>query len=137
MSKERFLVARRRLLAAACCRRVERTARLGDPAKLTVMCLGGTWGNSIAEAIGKPFTAQSGASIAYDQRPNAQEVVALFAMRDHPSVDVCEVGGPIEGKTLAGGLLAPLDPAIMTNAVDILPIYKTQFIAYRLSCRSR
>lgn len=100
--------------------------------RLTVMCLGGSWGDSIAAAIGKPFTAQTGVPVAYDNRPNAQQVAALLAMRDNPTVDTVEIGGPTEGKTVAAGLLAPLDPAVVTNAADILPAYRTKLFAYRL-----
>jgi putative spermidine/putrescine transport system substrate-binding protein len=55
-----------------------------------------------------------------------------MAMRNDPTVDVIEVGGPTLGKSLAAGLLAPLDPAIVTNAADVLPAYRTPYVAHRL-----
>ena len=54
--------------------------------KLTVMSVGGSWGTAIKEMIGDPLAKQEGAMIAYDQRPNAQQVAALQAMRGSPTV---------------------------------------------------
>lgn len=131
MSQPERIGRRRLALGAAALLGLHRRAE-AQSRRLTVMCLGGTWGESIDTAIGTPFKVQTGATIAYDNRPNAQQVVALLAMRNRPTIDVAEIGGPTEGKTVAAGLIAPMDPGIVTNAADILPAYRTPLFAYRL-----
>src|SRR5262245_36957046 len=49
--------------------------------KITVMTIGGSWGDSIRDLIAKPFTEKHKVEVAFDQRPNAQQLAALQAMR--------------------------------------------------------
>lgn len=99
--------------------------------KLTVMTVGGSWGKAIQDMIGKPFTAKYNAETAYDQRPNAQQIAALEAMRANPAVDTIEIGGPRLGQAVALGLIEPIDPARVPNFALVEPAYKDKHVANR------
>ena len=99
--------------------------------KFTVMALGGSWGAAIKDYIATPFAKAQGVEIAYDERPNAQQVAALQAMRGNPSVDVVELGATRMGQAIALGLVERIDPARAPNFAAVEPAYKNPYYADR------
>jgi len=99
--------------------------------KFTIMALGGSWGDAIKEHIARPFGQKAGVELAYDERPNAQQLAALQAMRANPSVDVVELGGPRLGQAIALDLIEPLDAQRMPNYAAVHPANKNKFYADR------
>ena len=99
--------------------------------KFTVMALGGSWGAAIKDYIATPFAKAQGAEMAYDERPNAQQVAALQAMRGNPSVDVVELGATRMGQAIALGLVERIDPVRVPNFAAVEPAYKNPYYADR------
>jgi putative spermidine/putrescine transport system substrate-binding protein len=99
--------------------------------KFTVMAVGGSWGTAIKELIGDPFAKANGAEIAYDQRPNAQQLAAIQAARGNPTVDVVELGSTRMGQAIALDLVERIDPAKVPNFAAVDPAYKNPFYADR------
>lgn len=104
---------------------------LAQSRRFTIMALGGSWGDAIKEHIARPFAKQAGLELAYDERPNAQQLAALQASRNNPTVDVVELGGPRLGQAIALDLVEPLDPQRMPNYAAVYPAHKTRFYADR------
>jgi len=96
------------------------------------MMVGGSWGDSIKKMIAEPFAAENGVTMAYDQRPNAQQIASLVAMRGNPTVDCVEVGGPRLGQALALDLFEELDTGIVTHFDSILPSFRNSRFAGRI-----
>src|SRR4051812_38791102 len=99
--------------------------------KFTVMALGGSWGTAIKDFIGTPFAKANGVEMAYDERPNAQQVAALQAMRGNPSVDVVELGATRMGQAIALGLVERIDPAQAPNFALVEAPYRNPYYADR------
>ena len=99
--------------------------------KFTIMALGGSWGAAIKEYIATPFAKAQGVEIAYDERPNAQQLAALQAMRGNPSVDVVELGATRMGQAIALGLVERIDPARVPNFAAVESAYKNPYYADR------
>jgi len=97
----------------------------------TVMALGGSWGAAIKEHIGDPFAKANGVNVAYDQRPNAQQLAALQAMRCKPTVDVVELGATRMGQAIALGLVEPISPERVPNFAAVAPAHKNPHYADR------
>lgn len=102
-----------------------------QPKKLTVMAVGGTWGAAIKEYIGDPFSRKHGIEVAYDQRPNAQQIAALQAMRGRPTIETVELGSTRLGHAISLGLLAPINPKNAPNFAAVDPAYKNPYYADR------
>jgi putative spermidine/putrescine transport system substrate-binding protein len=98
---------------------------------LTIMTVGGSWGDSIRELIAEPFARQHDLRLAWDNRPNAQQIAAIQAMRGNPSVDTAEMGGPRLGHAISLGLLDPIDPKKAPNFARIHPNFKNDYWAAR------
>lgn len=99
--------------------------------KFTVMAVGGSWGTAIKEMIGDPFAKANGVDVAYDQRPNAQQLAAIQAARANPTVDVVELGTTRMGQAIALDLVERIDPAKAPNFAAVGDAYKNPFYADR------
>jgi putative spermidine/putrescine transport system substrate-binding protein len=97
----------------------------------TVMTVGGTWGDAIRRIIAEPFAARHNLRLAFDNRPNAQQLAVLQASRGRPTVDTVELGGPRLGQSISLGLVAPIDQALAPNHARVFPTLKTAHWAAR------
>lgn len=102
-----------------------------ERATLTIMDVGGSWGDSINRLIAKPFAKKHSLELAYDHRPNAQQIAAIRAMRGNPSVDTVEVGGTHMANAILLGLVDPIDPKKVPNYTHIFPAFKNKYWAAR------
>jgi putative spermidine/putrescine transport system substrate-binding protein len=105
-------------------------ARADGPA-FTIMMVGGTWGDAIRKILCEPFAAKHGLTLAFDNRPNAQQLAVLQASRGKPSIDTIELGGPRLGQATALGLIDKINPALAPNFNRIFPALKDEFWAAR------
>ncbi len=111
---------------------VLRAAGAADrPKKITVMAVGGSWGDAIREFIGDPFGKKHGIEVAYDQRPNAQQIAALQAMRGNPTIETVELGSTRLGHAIALDLLAPINPKNAPNFAAVDPAHRNPYYADR------
>lgn len=126
-----FNLSRRALLAGSSALIWAGGPAFAQRGKFTIMALGGSWGDAIKESIARPFGAVANVELAYDERPNAQQLAALQAMRSNPSVDVVELGGPRLGQAIALDLIEPLDGMRMPNYAAVHDTNKNRFYADR------
>lgn len=98
---------------------------------LTVMTVGGSWGDAIKKMIAEPFAAKYGASLAWDNRPNSQQIAAIHAMGGNPSADTAEMGGSRVGHAMSLGLLEKIDVAKAPNFGRVHPAFKNDYWAAR------
>ena len=102
------------------------------PATLTVMTVGGSWGDSIKTLIAEPYASKhNGLTLAWDNRPNAQQIAAIQAMRGKPTVDTVEVGGPQLGNSVNLGLLDRIDVSKVPNYAHVADAFKDPYWAAR------
>jgi putative spermidine/putrescine transport system substrate-binding protein len=104
--------------------------KAGGPA-FTVMTVGGTWGDAIRKIICEPFATKHDLSLAFDNRPNAQQLAVLQASRGKPTIDTIEMGGPRLGQAISMGLIDKIDPALAPNFKRVFPTLKNEFWAAR------
>jgi len=97
----------------------------------TIMTVGGSWGNAIRKIIAEPFAARHGLTLAFDNRPNAQQLAVLQASRGNPTIDTIELGGPRLGQATAMGLIAKIDPTIVKNHARVFPGLRNDYWAAR------
>ena len=97
----------------------------------TVMTVGGTWGDAIRKIICEPFAAKHGLSLAFDNRPNAQQIAVLQASRGSPTIDTIELGGPRLGQATGLGLIDKIDPKLAPNFARVFPSLKNDHWAAR------
>ena len=126
-----FSLPRRTFLAASGAFALGGHPALAQQRKFTIMALGGSWGDAIKEHIARPFGAAAKVELAYDERPNAQQLATLQATRGNPTVDVVELGGPRLGQAIALDLIEPLDAARMPNYAAVHAANKNKFYADR------
>jgi putative spermidine/putrescine transport system substrate-binding protein len=100
-------------------------------ATFTIMTVGGTWGDAIRKIICEPFAAKEGLSLAFDNRPNAQQLAVLQASRGKPTIDVIELGGPRLGQATELGLIDKINPALAPNFRRVFPALKNDYWAAR------
>jgi spermidine/putrescine-binding protein len=98
---------------------------------LTVMTVGGSWGDAIKTMIARPFAEKHGVKLAWDNRPNAQQIAAIQAMRGNPTADTAEMGGSRVGHAVSLGLLDKIDPAKAPNFARVHPSFKNDYWAAR------
>lgn len=104
---------------------------IAKPSRITVMAVGGSWGDAIRELIGNPYSKKYGIDVAYDQRPNAQQIAALQAMRGNPNIDTVELGSTRLGHAISLGLIAPINPKNAPNFAKVDPAHKNEYYADR------
>lgn len=110
--------------------------RLGSDAKaqsstLTVMTVGGSWGDAIKKSIGDVIAQKFDATLRYDQRPNAQQIAALQATRNAPTIDTVELGSTRVAQAIALDLLTPIDSGRVPNYGDNDLGFKNAYYADR------
>lgn len=98
---------------------------------LTVMMVGGTWGDAVKKGIGDQIASKYGATLRYDQRPNAQQIAAIQAMRNAPTVDTVELGSTRVAQAIALGLLSPINTGRVPSYADNDIGYKNPYYADR------
>lgn len=105
--------------------------RLLAASTLTVMTVGGSWGDAIKQMIAEPFAKKHGVDLAWDNRPNAQQIAAIQAMKDNPSADTAEMGGSRVGHAISLGLLDKIDAAKAPNFGRVHSAFKNDYWAAR------
>lgn len=95
------------------------------------MTVGGTWGDAIRKIICEPFAAKNNLKLAFDNRPNAQQIAVLQAARGKPTIDTIELGGPRLGQAIALGLIDKINPAQAPNFSRVFPTLKNDYWAAR------
>lgn len=130
-SRREFIIRTGGLAALAAPFLLRTSRAIAQPKKLTVMAVGGTWGDAIKEFIGDPFSKKYGIDVAYDQRPNAQQIAALQAMRGNPTIETVELGSTRLGHAITLGLLAPINPKNAPNFAAVDPAHKNPYYADR------
>jgi len=105
-------------------------AAAASPA-FTVMTVGGTWGDAIRKIICEPFAAKHGLTLAFDNRPNAQQLAVLQASRGKPTIDTVELGGPRLGQAVSLGLIDKIDPKLAPNLNRVFPSLRNEYWAAR------
>lgn len=98
---------------------------------LTVMTVGGSWGDAIKKMIAEPFAKKHGVALAWDNRPNSQQIAAIHAMKGDPSADAAEMGGSRVGHAIALDLLQKIDAAKAPNFGRVHPAFKNDYWAAR------
>lgn len=98
---------------------------------LTVMTVGGSWGDAIKTMIAEPFAEKHGVELAWDNRPNSQQIAAIQAMRGNPSADTAEMGGSRVGHAVSLDLLEKIDPAKAPNFAAVHRSFKNEYWAAR------
>lgn len=97
----------------------------------TLMTVGGSWGDAIRKIIAEPFCQKRGLSVTFDNRPNAQQLAAVQAMRGQPTINSIEIGGPRLGQAISLGLLQKIDPQATPNFARVYPSLRNDFWAAR------
>src|SRR4051812_28291766 len=97
----------------------------------TLMTVGGSWGDAIRKIIAEPFCRKHGLSVAFDNRPNAQQLAAVQAMRGQPTINSIEIGGPRLGQAISLGLLQKIDPQATPNPVPVYSTLRNEYWAAR------
>jgi putative spermidine/putrescine transport system substrate-binding protein len=129
-----FAPSRRQLLAGAGASIALSFSVKGAQAEgpaFTIMTVGGTWGDAIRKIICEPFAAKYGLTLAFDNRPNAQQIAVLEASRGKPTIDTIELGGPRLGQATALGLIDKINPALAPNFNRVFPALKNDYWAAR------
>jgi len=98
---------------------------------LTIMTVGGSWGDAIKQMIAEPFAKKHDVDLAWDNRPNAQQIAAIQAMKGNPTADTAEMGGPRMGHAISLGLVDPIDPDKAPSFARVHPSFKNDYWAAR------
>ncbi|MFW6385013.1 MAG: ABC transporter substrate-binding protein [Halodesulfurarchaeum sp.] len=100
----------------------------GEPEKpdsITVRAWGGVWQESLASAIGDPFTEETGIDVTYDNtdiQVTANKIRSAVEQEREPPVNVNWSIVAFVHREYRQDLAAPLDPEIITHADELLPM---------------
>jgi putative spermidine/putrescine transport system substrate-binding protein len=87
---------------------------------LTINSFGGAYEEAHRECIIAPFEEATGATVQIVTAYSADAFAQLRAQRDAPQFDVIHFSGGQEIVAAQEGLLAPIDPADLSNAADLV-----------------
>lgn len=91
---------------------------------LTINSFGGAYEAAHRTCVIAPFEAATGAKVNVVTAYSADAFAQLRAQKDAPQFDVIHFSGGQEIVGAAEGLLAPIDPASLTNAADLYDFAK-------------
>jgi putative spermidine/putrescine transport system substrate-binding protein len=91
---------------------------------LTINSFGGAYEAAHRTCVIDPFEAATGAKVNVVTAYSADAFAQLRAQKDAPQFDVIHFSGGQEIVGAAEGLLAPIDPASLTNAADLYDFAK-------------
>ncbi|MBN9332082.1 ABC transporter substrate-binding protein [Devosia sp.] len=91
---------------------------------LTINSFGGAYEAAHRTCVIGPFEAATGAKVNVVTAYSADAFAQLRAQKDAPQFDVIHFSGGQEIVGAAEGLLAPIDPASLTNAADLYDFAK-------------
>ncbi|CRK51552.1 conserved exported hypothetical protein [Rhodococcus sp. RD6.2] len=89
-------------------------------AELVVTTFGGEWEKNFTDAVVKPFEEENNVTIKQVTLYSSDALAQLQAQKSSPQIDVVFFSGGQEKVAADEGLLAPIDPADLTNAPDLI-----------------
>ncbi|WFR74134.1 extracellular solute-binding protein [Prescottella defluvii] len=88
--------------------------------ELVVTTFGGEWQKNFTEAVVKPFEKENNVTVKQVTLYSSDALAQLQAQKSSPQMDVVFFSGGQETVAAKDGLLAPIDPAALTNAPDLI-----------------
>ncbi len=103
------------------------------PKQLVVRSWQAPWGTAIEKYAGVPFTADTGIKIVWDYTdpgPLQTKVAAAIHAGSRPPVDMLHTISLFAEQARVQSLAAPLDPKVVTNIANLLPVGRALGNAY-------
>jgi putative spermidine/putrescine transport system substrate-binding protein len=100
-------------------------ANASKPTQLVVRTWGPPWSTGLQQTVGREFEKETGIQIKYDLTdfgPIQTKIQQALAAGQRPPVDIVHTVGFFGERARVEGLTTPLNPAIVTNLADVLPI---------------
>jgi putative spermidine/putrescine transport system substrate-binding protein len=99
-------------------------AALAQDKTLTINSFGGAYEEAHKKCVIAPFEQEAGAKVQIVTAYSADAFAQLRAQKDAPQFDVIHFSGGQEIVGASEGLLAPIDPAMLSNAGDLYDFAK-------------
>jgi putative spermidine/putrescine transport system substrate-binding protein len=90
--------------------------------ELVVSSYGGEWTENHEALVIEPFEKEYGVEVRLVTGYSAEIMAQLQAQKDNPQMDVVHFSGGQEAPAAAEGLLAPIEPAELSNYPDMYPM---------------